>query len=1032
MATRVQRRRGTTVEHSTFTGAVGETTVDTTKDTVVVHDAVTAGGHPLAKEARAINTTAPITGGGTLAADRTLAISNNGITNALLAQMAANTIKGNNTGGAANALDLTTAQITAMIDHFTSALRGSVPASGGGTSNFLRADGTWSTPPAGGTYDLAIFVDDNGIATGSANAAANTAAINALLTTYAGQSVNFVFGTGDYYFDKISGIRASIHLNSTHTAAKKFTGQGRHQTTLIMQGAGNAGEWHLFHVESGFNKLEIADMGMMHGIVGSPDPIEQNHIVNFSATTARTGDHYIHDCHFGQSIGSPIRFLGTNGGFNVEDSIVFNCTMNCYRTKITATTAWAISTAYTVGNYRTNSGNVYKCVVAGTSAASGGPSGTGVGITDGTCTWIYIAANSAAWTVSTAYAFDDVRLNGGNVYKCAVAGTSAGSGGPSGTGSAITDGTVTWSYVGAGTSGYLAHYGGRSCLEFQRGYKNITIGRCYLKGAKNSPLDFEASVDADQYNARFFDVTFDNSLGETYYVASFGGSSSASPGDKITIDHCVFLHGQVQFINTRDCVIRNSLIYYPGGVNYVVDGLIDTNPLLYIYRDNDNLFLDGLTVIRGATGQGGALVNSLAYAGPVYPKNVKIDGGFYHQATNNAFFQMETCDGLQMDDVNMTMTYATPTAQPAIQVRSVAADCEKINISGCKLTVTGSKMLCFAKIVTGGTIETHINDVVITGNNAADAVTYGAIFDVPTVTAPISSVEKNPILQGNNFDGATNHWVASNNAANIVFPVVQGGVGKGTSRILEGTVTPETNAVGNLGDLYRWQPSSTTSEIYHKASQSGASPTAVGWVLLQASPVAANSIKGNNTGATANALDLTAAQVTAMLDVATSGAKGLAPASGGGSTNFLRADLTWAAPSGGSGSPGGSSGQVQWNNAAAFDGATNVNIDSGDLLLDDSTPATPSAGVKLFASAHVGRSALAMIDSLGVQNLIATDWARRAAACICRPAALTPPLLWGSTRRPWLARRRPETPHSRRWLLARFASGLSARRAQAR
>jgi hypothetical protein len=44
-----------------------------------------------------------------------------------------------------------------------------------------------------------------------------------------------------------------------------------------------------------------------------------------------------------------------------------------------------------------------------------------------------------------------------------------------------------------------------------------------------------------------------------------------------------------------------------------------------------------------------------------------------------------------------------------------------------------------------------------------------------------------------------------------------------------------------------------------------------------------------------------AAAQTALLDAVTSGAKGLAPASGGGTTNFLRADGTWAAPPGGSG-----------------------------------------------------------------------------------------------------------------------------------
>lgn len=46
----LQLKRGTTVKHSTFTGKVGEVTVDTDKDTVVVHDGTTAGGFPMARE----------------------------------------------------------------------------------------------------------------------------------------------------------------------------------------------------------------------------------------------------------------------------------------------------------------------------------------------------------------------------------------------------------------------------------------------------------------------------------------------------------------------------------------------------------------------------------------------------------------------------------------------------------------------------------------------------------------------------------------------------------------------------------------------------------------------------------------------------------------------------------------------------------------------------------------------------------------------------------------------------------------------
>lgn len=50
MAKKLQLRRGTTSQHGSFTGDVGEVTVDTDKDTVVVHDNSTAGGRPLARE----------------------------------------------------------------------------------------------------------------------------------------------------------------------------------------------------------------------------------------------------------------------------------------------------------------------------------------------------------------------------------------------------------------------------------------------------------------------------------------------------------------------------------------------------------------------------------------------------------------------------------------------------------------------------------------------------------------------------------------------------------------------------------------------------------------------------------------------------------------------------------------------------------------------------------------------------------------------------------------------------------------------
>ena len=73
-------------------------------------------------------------------------LATNTVVNADLAQVATATFKGRTTAGTGNVEDLTTAQATALLDAFTSTTKGLAPLSGGGTTNFLRADGTWAAP----------------------------------------------------------------------------------------------------------------------------------------------------------------------------------------------------------------------------------------------------------------------------------------------------------------------------------------------------------------------------------------------------------------------------------------------------------------------------------------------------------------------------------------------------------------------------------------------------------------------------------------------------------------------------------------------------------------------------------------------------------------------------------------------------------------------------------------------------------------------------------------------------------------------
>jgi hypothetical protein len=79
-----------------------------------------------------------------------LTIAANAVDNTKAADMATARIKGRVTAGTGDPEDLTGTQATTLLDVFTTSLKGLAPASGGGTTNFLRADGNWAAPPGGG------------------------------------------------------------------------------------------------------------------------------------------------------------------------------------------------------------------------------------------------------------------------------------------------------------------------------------------------------------------------------------------------------------------------------------------------------------------------------------------------------------------------------------------------------------------------------------------------------------------------------------------------------------------------------------------------------------------------------------------------------------------------------------------------------------------------------------------------------------------------------------------------------------------
>lgn len=147
--------------------------------------------------------------------------------------------------------------------------------------------------------------------------------------------------------------------------------------------------------------------------------------------------------------------------------------------------AWAAGGVYPAGSLVPASGGaVYLATTGGTAATTGsGPSGTGTAIADGSVVWEYIAV------------------------------PTSGSTGPAGTGSAITDGSVTWAYVPPG---------------WQRPVPQVAANRPTSQTVQGLSPDIYWI--AGGLPSSPFDPLFSN------VVIIPGGANFAQQGDRITVD----------------------------------------------------------------------------------------------------------------------------------------------------------------------------------------------------------------------------------------------------------------------------------------------------------------------------------------------------------------------------------------------------------------------------------------------------------------------------------------------------------------
>jgi hypothetical protein len=278
-------------------------------------------------------------------------------------------------------------------------------------------------------------------------------------------------------------------------------------------------------------------------------------------------------------------------------------------------------------------------------------------------------------------------------------------------------------------------------------------------------------------------------------------------------------------------------------------------------------------------------------------------------------------------------------------------------------------------VTSAGTLE--VNGAPVVNSAALDAAfgsTYGDLLYRGAsgwkVLAP-GTTGQSLVTNGAGLDPVWATSIPSGGANSLVATTGTAGVGQtlalGANLSVSGGTLNASVSGGGGG---------TVTSITAGAGLAGGTITTAGTISLGA--IANNEVLGNVSGASAVPVGLTQAQLTALINAFTSTLSGAVPASGGGTTNFLRADGTWAAPSGGGGST------VVRGHIAGFqlsNDGTNPNtvLDVASGMCADSTAASWITTAATFYGATGGAwaagagSAAAPVNKMGTGLTIAAS-----------------------------------------------------------
>ena len=364
--------------------------------------------------------------------------------------------------------------------------------------------------------------------------------------------------------------------------------------------------------------------------------------------------------------------------------------------------------------------------------------------------------------------------------------------------------------------------GARSGIAIQRGWRNLEFSSFYIEGTQNQAIDMEPTggpglvLDGITFNNWIVDGTISN----VDVDISFGGESLGDRAQNIRVTNGLLLNGAIIVASTDnyyqdEVILRQSIAFdTPFTSNFSMRQINNTAQVL------------SLTVERGAGSDVGHCID-IESTGDSLELDFDVT-----QTTAITAVHLDGTANVRLRGV-VRDSGSGPSSRDGVEFFAVVGNADNLMVQGLQMIHSGGGKMQSAIGLYARSPRTMKN-ILIDGIQSAGSAFEAVLFSVGAG----STFDPNPIIS-NISNGTDETWRAEDaggTAIDTVFPCIGGNNGTNqaarfiSARLLVGNVTPNGNVVGNLGDLYRWCPTTTSAEFWVKTSQTSAGvPDNTGW-----------------------------------------------------------------------------------------------------------------------------------------------------------------------------------------------------------